>query len=96
MMAHLSNITFEEVCDPFPDEDIFDTDYSCLDEKYMELSKQLFGDAGTVQMTILIDEFKEAAKKERIEIPGCVYVSQGIYWVYLALSMVGKFFHLQE
>ena len=72
-MADQSNITFEEECDPFPDEGIFDTDYSCLDQKYKELSSQLFGETGVVQMTNLIEEFKEAAKKERIEIPGCIY-----------------------
>ena len=68
-MAEQSRVTFEEELDPFPKEDIFDKDESCLDEKYRELSKELFG--VTVEETSkMIGEFKEAAKKEGIDIPG--------------------------
>ena len=68
-MAEQSRVTFEEELDPFPDEDSFDRDDSCLDEKYKELSKELFG--VTVEETSkMIGEFKEAAMKEGIGIPG--------------------------
>ena len=69
-MAHLSKITFEETHDPFPDEDVFDKDDSCLDQKYKELSNDLFGET-TDRMDTLINNFKEATRKSGIEIPGC-------------------------
>lgn len=68
MAAAQSKITFEETFDPFPSEDVFEKDDSCMGQKYKELSKDLFGDTEE-RMIILIKEFKEATKKEMIEIP---------------------------
>ena len=71
-MAEESKVAFDEELDPFPEEDNCDRDESCLDEKYRELSKELFG--VTVEETSkMVAEFKEAAKKEGIDIPGRVY-----------------------
>lgn len=69
MAAPLSKIRFEETFDPFPTEDVLYKDDSCLGRKYKELSKDLFGETEE-RMLILIKEFKEATKNERIEIPG--------------------------
>ena len=68
-MAEMVKIRFEELYDPFPIEDIFDRGDSCLDKRYQELSKQLFGEKEE-RMTNLIMEFKEATKKKGIETPG--------------------------
>ena len=65
-----SKIRFEETFDPFPSGDVLEIDDSCLGTKYHELSKDLFGETEEGMIT-LIKEFKEAAKKEDIEIPGC-------------------------
>ena len=64
-----SKIRFEEAFDPFPSEDEV-LDDSCLGPKYKELAKDLFGETEE-RMIVLIKEFKEATKKEGIEIPGC-------------------------
>ena len=71
-MAHLSKIMFKETHDPFPDEDVFDKDDSCLDQKYKELSNDLFGETAEKTVT-LINNFKEATKKSGIDIPGCKF-----------------------
>ena len=68
-MAEKAKIIFEEVFDQFPSEDIFDLDDSCLDQKYKELAKELFGETEE-KMTILIRELKEVTKQKGIEIPG--------------------------
>ena len=68
-MAEMVKIRFEELYDPFPIEDIFDRGDSCLDKKFKELSKELFGETEE-RMTNLIMEFKEATKKKGIETPG--------------------------
>ena len=75
-MAELSKITFDEALDPFPKEDE-EKDESCLDEKYGELSKELFG--VTAEDTAkMVGEFKEAAMKEGFTIPGtCRYALKG-------------------
>ena len=80
MAAAQSKITFEETFDPFPSEDVFETDDSCMGQKYKELSKDLFGDTEE-RMIILIKEFKEATKKEMIEIPGCTIKCNVLYSV---------------
>ena len=65
-----SKIRFEEVFDPFPSEDDV-MDDSCLGPKYKELAKDLFGETEE-RMIVLIKEFKEATKKDGINIPGCM------------------------
>ena len=70
MAVAQSKIRFEEVFDPFPAEDVFEKDDSCLDQKYKELSKDLFGETEE-RMIVLIKEFKEATEREKIDIPGC-------------------------
>ena len=72
MTVAQSKIRFEEVFDPFPSEDVFDKGDACLEQKYRELSKDLFGETEE-KMKLLIQEFKEATKKEGIEIPGSNY-----------------------
>jgi len=62
-----SKIRFEEVFDPFPSEDDV-MDDSCLGPKYKELAKDLFGETEE-RMIVLIKEFKEATKKDGIDIP---------------------------
>ena len=68
-MVEVGKIRFEELCDPFPTEDIFENGDLCLDQKYEELSNELFGETEE-RMTNLIIEFKETTKKSGIEIPG--------------------------
>ena len=68
-MAEKAKIIFEEVFDQFPSEDIFDEDDSCLDQKYKELAKELFGETEE-KMRILIRELKEVTNQKGIEIPG--------------------------
>ena len=69
-MAEMVKIRFEELYyDPFPNEDIFDRGDSCLDKKYKDLSKELFGETEE-RMTNLIMELKEATKKKGIQTLG--------------------------
>ena len=68
-MAENGKMLFEEAFDPFPTEDVFGEDDSCLDQKYRDLSEQLFGETEE-RMANLIGVFKEATKKKEIQIPG--------------------------
>ena len=81
-----SKIRFEEVFDPFPSEDDV-MDDSCLGPKYKELAKDLFGETEE-RMIVLIKEFKEATKKDRIDIPGCIMnsISSCIFSLVLKLK----------
>ena len=74
-MAEKGEIIFEEVFDPFPTEDVFDKEDTCLDQKYKELSKELLGETEEI-MSNLIKELKDTTMKKGIEIPGntCIQI----------------------